>query len=479
MTNAILTQWTYHGTDGTAFLWERSTDAGSTWPLKMAFPFTASSYLDADVSLYGKYWYKIAAANPKGTGSFSSLAFAWVKPPDPQLYVWQNGSGSSATAFWNYQGPASMSLSRSSNGGTTWPLTAVITPTSGSTYYYIDPTVSVGQTYSYRLQDLGNTSLPYYDITPVVINPPSPVTVMAFTADSGFETGAVGDVPWEIHTASVLDMNNQIRGRFSASRMLLGGDNGYTNINFHQGYQGQCFSLFGPSESIWAVMGNHDVSDMGGVTRWQNYFGTPANYTRTEGPTQIFGLYTISSVDATYASGSAQWLVLSQSLSASLNDPSVAWRVAMVHVPTVSSTYPHLINSYLAAIPWRQWGVDVVLCGHNHIVERCESSSVAFITCGVGGSHKQGYPMTARSPYSQWTFTDANNGSYDYCSGYVYQLIQATDTYMSLSFYSSSVKLPDTGPTNIFNAVMAGNSLVLRKMPPQAVPSLIASTSSI
>ena len=81
MTNAILTQWTYPGTDETMFLLERSTDSGSTWPLKWAFPHTASSYIDVAVAWYGTYWYKVAAANPRGTGSFSSLAMAYVAPP--------------------------------------------------------------------------------------------------------------------------------------------------------------------------------------------------------------------------------------------------------------------------------------------------------------------------------------------------------------------------------------------------------------
>ena len=62
MTNAILTQWTYPGTDETMFLLERSTDSGSTWPLKWAFPHTASSYIDVAVAWYGTYWYKVAAA---------------------------------------------------------------------------------------------------------------------------------------------------------------------------------------------------------------------------------------------------------------------------------------------------------------------------------------------------------------------------------------------------------------------------------
>ena len=475
MNAEIQVQWGYFGPDAGSFLLERSVDSGSTWPVKMAFPKTASSYLDTDIDLYGRYWYHIAAANTKGTGSFSNLAIGWYKPPDPLLFSWQQWPYSSSIVFWNYNGTFSMSVSRSSDGGMTWAPTTIVSPISQSTYYYIDRTAQEGQTYSYRIQDMADAQLPIYTTNPITINPSSSVTTWAFTADSGYESGSPTDVPWERHTASVLDMTNQIRGRFSASRFLLGGDDGYISINYHRGYQGQCFELFGPSESIWAVMGNHDFNDMGGTTRWAKYFGVPTTYTRTEGPIQLFGMYSISSTDVTYISGGIGYTALSQSLSRSLNDSRIAWRVAIIHVPTVTSTYPHVANPTLAAIPWRQWGVDAVLCGHNHVVERCESSSVAFITCGVGGSHKTGYPMTARSPYSQWTFTDANTGVYDYCSGYVYVLMQATSLYMSMSFYSSSYKLPDTGSTSITNATMSGNSLILRKLPPQAIPTFTAS----
>ena len=478
MNTQSLVQWSYSGTDQTGFLLERSANFGATWPVNLLFPGDTYQYVDSDVVLYGRYSYKIAATNPKGTGSFSPAVTITIIPNPPQTFAWQNGSGSSATAFWNYQGPASMSLSRSSDGGTTWPLTSVVTPTSGSTYYYIDSTVSAGQTYIYRLQDLGNTSLPYYNAAPVTINPPSPVTVMAFSGDGAFEGGNF--IPWDQHLAARLDMNNQIRGTFSASRMLLGGDNGAQGYSVHQGYQGQCFALSGPSESIWAVMGNHDQSDMGGVNAFKHYFGVgAANYLWRQGEIAGFSIQSTSETDTTYTSGSSQWLFLSHSLSSSLNDPSVAWRIVMVHAPVLSSTFVHPGNPTLAAIPWRQWGVDAVFSGHNHAVERLESSSVAFITCGGLSNEKSTYGLQTISPYSKWINADTFNGTRYYNGGYVYSLIQATDTYMSLSFYSSSIKLPDTGSTAIFNATMSGNSLILRKMPPQAVPSLIASTSSI
>jgi hypothetical protein len=467
-----LVQWTYPESDITAFLLERSVDAGATWPVMIPFSFTASNYVDTDIVLYGHYWYKIAGVNPKGTGSFSNLATVFFKPPDPQLFAWQNGSYTTATMFWNYLGTFSMSVSRSSDGGVTWPVTAVATPTSQSTYYYIDNTPVLGQTYTYRIKDMADPALPSITADPITINSFGE-TAMAFSGDGGFEAGPY--TPWEIHTASRLDMNNQIRGRFSASRFLLGGDNGVQGYSVHQGYQGQCFALSGPSESIWAVMGNHDVSDMGGAAAFKNYFGYRAiTSSWVQGPIQGFSLYSISEADTSLISGGTQWTWLSRSLSSSMQDPTIAWRIAIIHPPVISSLFVHPGNPTEAAVPWREWGIDAVFSGHNHSVERLESSSVAFITCGGLSNEKSPYGLQSLSPYSQWVFTDAISGGRGYSSGYVYTLIQATDLYMSMSFYSSSIKLPDTGSTAIFNATMSGNSLILRKMPPQGDTVLTA-----
>jgi hypothetical protein len=97
MTNAILTQWTYPGTDETMFLLERSTDSGSTWPLKWAFPHTASSYIDVAVAWYGTYWYKVAAANPRGTGLILTST---------DLMTWESVSASATPVSTAYQGVA-------------------------------------------------------------------------------------------------------------------------------------------------------------------------------------------------------------------------------------------------------------------------------------------------------------------------------------------------------------------------------------
>jgi hypothetical protein len=290
-----------------------------------------------------------------------------------------------------------------------------------------------------------------------------PPTVLAFSSDGGFESGPY--ISWENHTASMLVLNSIARNYFEATRFLTSGDNACQGAGVYNGYQGQCGDLIGPSQSIWAAMGNHDRSDMGGISGFKTYFGyTNEYYTWTEGNVQGFVLY---ETDATggheLAVGSPQYLWLSQSLSSSMEDPTISWRIVQVHAPALCSPSSHVQNTDLNNIPWENWGVNAVFSGHNHVVERLESGSVAFFVCAGISNQKTGYPINTPSPYQKWWFTDATTGVYNYNSGYVYILIEASLTNLSISFYSGSNKLSDIGTTNIPNAIMSGYSLVLTK----------------
>lgn len=69
---AALLTWTYALSDQTGFLLQRSTNSGSSWTTDYALASTASSYIDSNVSLTNTYWYRIAATNNYGTGTFSN-----------------------------------------------------------------------------------------------------------------------------------------------------------------------------------------------------------------------------------------------------------------------------------------------------------------------------------------------------------------------------------------------------------------------
>jgi hypothetical protein len=80
MALAALITWNYALNDETGFLLQRSTNSGSTWDVNFPQP-TTSSYVDDTVVLYGTYWYRIAATNRYGTGSYSNIGSVFV-PPD-------------------------------------------------------------------------------------------------------------------------------------------------------------------------------------------------------------------------------------------------------------------------------------------------------------------------------------------------------------------------------------------------------------
>ena len=580
----ILVQWTYPGSDQTGFLLERSTDSGSSWSLRWGFDKWTKQYIDSAVGMYGTYWYKVAATNVKGTGSFSNLATVFIGPPavdiaqltasqvdyesnnliqwsytgsaygdtdyflmekssdsgatwvslslDPlmtnwndsssftysktyqyritphidlgiygptsnitesfmqspeaTLYVWQTGSH--AIAFWRYYGTETMSLSRSEDGGATWPVTLTVIPTASyytntyQTYYYLDRTTVVGNTYTYRIQEIAKPDQPSITASKYILDY-SPTTSLAFAGDAGYNGG--GPISFEVHTESVLRTNNIARGQFSVSRWILGGDNAYVGRSYKGGYQGQCGSLIGPTESVWAIMGNHDVSDMGGVNSFTEYFGyRTAQFMWKEGCIQGIGITTTSETDDRYLTGSSNWLFLSNSLSRSLNDPSVAWRFVFVHVPPYSSPFASHPNGnvYLQSIPWSEWGVDAVFSGHIHAFERLESGSTAFIIDAAmcnGRSAAWMSPTATPSTYSRYLHLDETDSFGNlYCGGYIWTHILATPTWLSMSFYSGSTKIPDTGSTSLPGAHMDGNSLIWRRLPPQAIPTLNTTLTS-
>ena len=72
----VLINWTYGSADNTSYSLQRSSSISSVWSDLASTILT--NYTDSAVNAGTTYWYKVAATNPFGTGSFSATSSAAV-----------------------------------------------------------------------------------------------------------------------------------------------------------------------------------------------------------------------------------------------------------------------------------------------------------------------------------------------------------------------------------------------------------------
>ncbi len=94
----------------------------------------------------------------------------------------------------------------------------------------------------------------------------------------------------------------------------------------------------------------------------------------------------------------AQWL--QQELQNA--DPS-QWKIVVTHHPPFSSSSQHG-SEPVVQWPYKDWGADLVLCGHDHTYERLSSNQLTYIVNGLGGESI--YPFGSPVPESQFRYND-------------------------------------------------------------------------
>lgn len=102
--SSSLVTWSYQLTNNYAFLLQRSTDSGSTWPVSYLIPSSSLQYVDANLSISGTYWYQVAATSLYGMGLFSNTASVYIPAQLGTPYDLQITSGS-AILTWNEDDP--------------------------------------------------------------------------------------------------------------------------------------------------------------------------------------------------------------------------------------------------------------------------------------------------------------------------------------------------------------------------------------
>ncbi len=133
---------------------------------------------------------------------------------------------------------------------------------------------------------------------------------------------------------------------------------------------------------FFPTLGNHDWHTTG-AQPYLDYFNLPGNeryYDFTWGPVHFFALDSDSEEPDGVDSGSIQaaWL---QSQLASSTQP---WQIVYMHHSPYSSGEHGPAN--WMQWPFVEWGVDVVISGHDHTYERISRDGINYFVNGIGGS---------------------------------------------------------------------------------------------
>jgi tartrate-resistant acid phosphatase type 5 len=260
---------------------------------------------------------------------------------------------------------------------------------------------------------------------------------------------------YDTRGASVGDFGKDNAAEASVAKMIRGwkpayvttvGDNNYPdgasatidrNIGKHYAtYIGNYHGSYGPGPStnaFFPALGNHDWNTAG-AKPYFDYLTLPGNeryYDFVKGSIHFFVLDSDPhEPDGTSASSTqAQWL---KSKLASSSEP---FNVVYFHHAPYSSGPEG--SEHAMRWPFRDWGADVVLSGHNHQYERLSVDGVPYIVNGAGSETKEFDDVRPES------VARAN----DDCGAL---LIQANEFAMTLQYQYDNGHVMDTltiGPT--------------------------------
>ncbi len=130
--------------------------------------------------------------------------------------------------------------------------------------------------------------------------------------------------------------------------------------------------------------GNHDSYSVPAIQPYLDYFTLPGNernYDFTWGPVHFFSVYSGVSGQINSNSDEAKWLKKAASES------RMPFKIVYFHHPPYSSGNHG--SSSAMQWPFAEWGIDAVLCGHEHFYMRINDStakSPVYIITGNGGN---------------------------------------------------------------------------------------------
>ena len=177
------------------------------------------------------------------------------------------------------------------------------------------------------------------------------------------------------------------------------GDNLYSPVTSYDVAMGQLFArymypysgAYGPGATdgnrFFPIPGNHDYSDPpGGISDYLAYMPVEALYYHFS----ISPYIQLFMVDSENADGIAEGSAQYEFFSSAIQGSSARWKIVCVHRPPYTTGTSHLPTLDMRW-PFNDWGVYMVLAGHNHQYERFLLDEVYYVVNGGGGKSLYGF----------------------------------------------------------------------------------------
>ena len=238
----------------------------------------------------------------------------------------------------------------------------------------------------------------------------------------------IGDYGWEGKDAS--DVAALVK-KWLPEYVVTVGDNNYmdglaatidANVGqYYSDFISPYIGKFGQGSTtnrFYPALGNHDWNT-GNIQPYLDYFTLPGNeryYDFVKGPVHFFVIdsddHEPDGVDVN--SSQAQWL------HNKLSTATETWKLVVMHHAPYSSGDHGSVP--IVRWPFKEWGADAVLSGHDHDYERFYVNGMTYLVNGLGG--RSLYIMRTPLPDSHFRYN----------SDFGALLVEATDSMASFKF---------------------------------------------
>jgi tartrate-resistant acid phosphatase type 5 len=185
-------------------------------------------------------------------------------------------------------------------------------------------------------------------------------------------------------------------------------------------YRGR-FGAGSPANRFWPSPGNHDW--ISGLGAYLDYFTLPGNERYYDVDLGLVHLYALDS-DPHEPDGVGSDSVQATWLKDRLTSSKSCYDVVFFHHPAYSSS-EHGSSKFMRW-PFRAWGAEVVLAGHDHSYERVLVDGIPYFVIGLGGASKYGFP---RDPLAETQFR--------YNEDFGAMLVDAAATGVTYQFFTA------------------------------------------